>query len=86
MCVPGRHVFFGHGHALRRRTVVALPGPRQTGQTTLAPAVAEETDALYLDLEAPADRARRAGSVLLLRPLEQPLVACSTRSIARPLV
>jgi MoxR-like ATPase len=43
--------------ALNRQAAVALLGPRQVGKTTLAHAVAEQTGALYLDLEARADRA-----------------------------
>jgi predicted AAA+ superfamily ATPase len=34
---------------------VALLGPRQVGKTTLAFAIAEKTDAVYLDLENPLD-------------------------------
>ena len=36
---------------------VALLGPRQVGKTTLALAAAEQTDALYLDLQSERDRA-----------------------------
>jgi predicted AAA+ superfamily ATPase len=39
---------------------VVLTGPRQVGKTTLALAVAEGHDAVYLDLESEADRARLA--------------------------
>lgn len=39
---------------------VVLTGPRQAGKTTLALAVAEERDALYLDLESEQDRAKLA--------------------------
>jgi predicted AAA+ superfamily ATPase len=39
---------------------VVLTGPRQVGKTTLALAVAEGRDAVYLDLESEADRARLA--------------------------
>jgi len=35
---------------------VAMLGPRQVGKTTLALEVARELDAVYLDLESPADR------------------------------
>ncbi|HEX9695879.1 MAG TPA: ATP-binding protein [Actinomycetota bacterium] len=45
---------------------VALLGPRQAGKTTLAFAVAAERDALYLDLESDADRARLAEPELYL--------------------
>ena len=37
---------------------VALLGPRQIGKTTLAFAVAQQRDALYIDLQSPDDRAR----------------------------
>jgi len=39
---------------------VVLTGPRQVGKTTLALEIAEERKAVYLDLEAEADRARLA--------------------------
>jgi predicted AAA+ superfamily ATPase len=39
---------------------VVLTGPRQVGKTTLALAVAEGRDTVYLDLESEADRARLA--------------------------
>lgn len=39
---------------------VVLTGPRQVGKTTLALAVADGRDAIYLDLESEADRARLA--------------------------
>lgn len=37
---------------------VALLGPRQVGKTSLARELAEQCTSVYLDLEAPADRAR----------------------------
>lgn len=43
-----------------------LLGPRQVGKTTLALAVAEARDALYLDLESEQDRARLAEPELYL--------------------
>lgn len=45
---------------------VALLGPRQCGKTTLALQAAEGTDALYLDLESEADRAKVAEPELYL--------------------
>lgn len=45
---------------IRQFPAVALLGPRQVGKTTLALAIAGETDALYLDLEHPADLAKLA--------------------------
>lgn len=45
---------------LNRFPAVALLGPRQSGKTTLAQALAEELGegAVYLDLELPSDRAK----------------------------
>ena len=60
--------------ALNRQAAVALIGPRQVGKTTLAHAIAEQTDALYLDLEAGADRAKLADPVLFLAEYEDRLV------------
>ena len=51
--------------ALRRSQVVALLGPRQSGKTTLARAIAAAQRTAYFDLESPADR----------RALEQPMTA-----------
>lgn len=44
--------------ALDVRPAVALLGPRQSGKTTLALAIAAERNGLYLDLESPTDRAK----------------------------
>ncbi|MGD0679227.1 MAG: ATP-binding protein [Polyangiaceae bacterium] len=60
--------------ALNRQAAVALLGPRQVGKTTLAHAVAEQTGALYLDLEARADRDKLSDAVLFLRAYEDRLV------------
>ena len=60
--------------ALNRQAAVALIGPRQVGKTTLAHAIAEQTDALYLDLEAGADRAKLADPALFLSEYEDRLV------------
>lgn len=60
--------------ALRRQAAVALLGPRQVGKTTLAFAIAKETDALYLDLEAREDRAKLSDPALFLRDYEDRLV------------
>jgi len=43
---------------LEQMPAVALVGPRQAGKTTLAHEVAKGIDAIYLDLESAADRAR----------------------------
>ncbi len=45
---------------LEQAPAVVLTGPRQAGKTTLALAIAAGRDAVYLDLESEADRARLA--------------------------
>ena len=60
--------------ALGRQAAVALIGPRQVGKTTLALEIVNETDALYLDLETRADRAKLADPALFLRSYEDRLV------------
>lgn len=53
--------------------VVALPGPRQVGKTTLARLYAESVGGQpvhFFDLESPADLARLANPELALSPLE----------------
>ena len=53
---------------------VALLGPRQVGKTTLALEIADAEDAVYLDLESPADRARVSNPELYLADHEDRLV------------
>lgn len=55
---------------------MALLGPTPVGKTTLALSVAEEIGerALYLDLELPSDRAKRAEPELYLSKHEESLV------------
>lgn len=60
--------------ALGRQAAVALIGPRQVGKTTLAHEVVEDTDALYLDLEAKADRDKLADPALFLKAYARTLV------------
>ena len=60
--------------ALARQTAVALLGPRQVGKTTLAVAIAETTDSLYLDLESAGDRQRLAEPRLFLQEYADRLV------------
>ena len=61
---------------LQQFPAVALLGPRQVGKTTLAHSLAEElgTQALYLDLELPSDRAKLAEPELYLAQHEERLV------------
>ena len=60
--------------ALDRQAAVALIGPRQVGKTTLAYEVAEERDALYLDLEDRNDREKLSDPGLFLEQYEDKLV------------
>jgi len=53
---------------------VALLGPRQVGKTTLAHRIAEERTAVYLDLEAPRDRAKLSEPALYLATHQDKLV------------
>ena len=55
-----RHAQSQVGELLTLFPAVALLGPRQVGKTTLALEIAEaaDTQALYLDLERPSDRAK----------------------------
>ena len=53
---------------------VALLGPRQVGKTSLARELAEKRPSVYLDLEAPADRARLSDASLYLSRLADRLV------------
>lgn len=60
--------------ALQRQAAVAIIGPRQVGKTTLAQDIADETPSIYLDLEAPEDRAKLTDPALFLRAYEDRLV------------
>ena len=60
--------------ALDRQAAVALIGPRQVGKTTLAQDIAEERDALYLDLEDSTDRGKLSSPALFLKQYEDRLV------------
>ena len=69
-----RHVKNQVKQALGYQAAVALIGPRQVGKTTLALEVAEETGAIYLDLEDRADRAKLSDPALFLEHYEDRLV------------
>jgi predicted AAA+ superfamily ATPase len=60
--------------ALGYQAATALVGPRQAGKTTLALDIAGERDALYLDLEDRADRAKLAEPGFFLEPYEDRLM------------
>jgi uncharacterized protein len=60
--------------ALADQAAVALIGPRQVGKTTLALEIARQSDALYLDLEDRADRAKLDEPQLFLERYEDRLV------------
>lgn len=60
--------------ALGRQAAVALIGPRQVGKTTLAHAIAEGSETLYLDLEARSDRVKLVDPALFLSVYEDRLV------------
>lgn len=60
--------------ALVRQAAAALLGPRQVGKTTLAQEIVRTTDALYLDLQARADRAKLTNPRYFLRRYQSRLV------------
>jgi len=74
--VIARHAQSQVGELLTRFPAVALLGPRQVGKTTLALEIAEAagTQALYLDLERPSDRAKLADPEQYLAAQEGRLV------------
>ncbi|MGH6948085.1 MAG: ATP-binding protein [Kiloniellales bacterium] len=69
-----RRIYQTVREALSRQAAVALIGPRQVGKTTLAHEIAADTEALYLDLEAKADRDKLADPALFLNAYEDRLV------------
>ena len=69
-----RHAQQAVHRALARQAAVALIGARQVGKTTLAHAIAEQLDAVYLDLESRTDRAKLADARLFLSEHESRLV------------
>lgn len=60
--------------ALNRQAAVALIGPRQAGKTTLALEIAQQRDAVYLDLEDRDHRGRLAEPGMFLDGFEDRLV------------
>jgi predicted AAA+ superfamily ATPase len=60
--------------ALMRQASVALIGPRQVGKTTLALAIGQQQNAIYLDLESPEDRDKLANPAAFLSAYEDRLV------------
>jgi uncharacterized protein len=68
-----RHHDFVQG-LLQRHPAVGLLGPRQSGKTTLALAIAESRPSVYLDLEAPSDLARLDEPELYLGAQQDKLV------------
>lgn len=69
-----RHITEQVKDALQRQAAVALIGPRQVGKTTLALAMGQQSNALYLDLEDRDDRSRLDNPALFLESLEDRLV------------
>jgi len=59
---------------LGRQAAVALLGPRQVGKTTLARSIADEDEAIYLDLEWPEDRQKLSDPAFFLSRFEDKLV------------
>lgn len=55
--------------ALGRSPIVSLLGPRQSGKTTLAHALARGRKVTFFDLESPRDLARLSAPMRALEPL-----------------
>lgn len=55
--------------ALTRGPIVSIRGPRQSGKTTLAHAIARGRATTFFDLERPADVARLSSPMTALEPL-----------------
>jgi predicted AAA+ superfamily ATPase len=69
-----RHITLAVEAALARQAAVALVGPRQVGKTTLALAMGQRQNALYLDLEDRDDRTRLSNPSLFFESVEDRLV------------
>lgn len=60
--------------ALKRQAAVVIIGPRQVGKTTIAHKIGDQSNAVYLDLENPADRGKLSDPLLFLKMHEDRLV------------
>jgi hypothetical protein len=69
-----RHLASYLSDSLKNSPAVVLLGPRQVGKTTLALAVAQEYNSIYLDLESEQDRAKLSQPELYLADHCDPLV------------
>ncbi len=69
-----RHITPIIEEALNRQAVVALIGPRQVGKTTLALAIGDRRNALYLDLEDRDDRNKLSNPSPFFESVEDRLV------------
>lgn len=69
-----RHLQTKLDYLIGNYPAVALLGPRQAGKTTLALAIAEHRNAIYLDLESEQDRAKLTQVELYLSQHEDKLV------------
>jgi hypothetical protein len=69
-----RFLFTQLTDAVAHNPAVALLGPRQVGKTTLALAVGQSHNALYLDLESEQDRAKLAQPELYLSDHQDKLI------------
>lgn len=61
-------------YALKRQAAVVIIGPRQVGKTTIAHKIGDQSNAVYLDLENPADRDKLSDSLLFFKMHEDRLV------------
>lgn len=62
------------GESLDQFPVVALLGPRQVGKSTLARVIAQEREAVFLDLERPSDVAKLRDAEMFLNSVADKLV------------
>lgn len=69
-----RHIAQTLAKGLSRQAAVALLGPRQVGKTTLARALVNQDEAIYLDLEWPEDQQKLSDPAFFLSRYEDKLV------------